>query len=128
MSKAKILSATLVAGLTASSALGANTSDDDLIAVAPGSADDALITQDFEMHGDIPVAPAAVHPADDHEIRIDYAQTYWGGESNDAVQGVTGNGKSKKKKNQAITLDNGIKKKGKLKTQQGGLKKKKKKN
>lgn len=125
MSKAKILSAAVLAGMTSTAAQAAQSADDHLIAVAPGPADEMLITHEFERDGDIPVAPSAVHVGDDLEIRIDYAQTYWGGESSDAVQGVTNPGK-KQKPNKGITLDNGIKKKGKVKPQQAGAKKKKK--
>lgn len=132
MSRAKIISAALVAGIAATGAQAAQSSDDHLIATAPGPSDDMLIGQDFEhdfeMNGDILLPSSAVHPDDDPEVRIDYAQTYWGGESNDAVQGVTGTAKPKKKQNQSITLDNGIKKKGKLKNQQGRGNKKKKTN
>lgn len=125
MSRAKVISAALLAGIAAGGANAALVSEDDLIATAPDPADDLLVSHDFDVDGDIQVAPAAIHAGDDWDIRIDYAQTYWGGESNDAVQGATRS--NKKKPNQGITLDNGIKKKNKLKPQQAGVKKKKKK-
>lgn len=127
MSKSMIISAALVAGIASTAAQSASVSEDTLFTMAPGGADQLLTSDDFHMDGDIPLVPIEPAFQDDWDTGIKTAQTCCGTPSQDAVQGATGAGK-KPKPAGAITLDNGIKKKGKLKTQQPAAKKKKKKN
>lgn len=125
MSKSKIISAALVAGIATSAANADHVSEDTLISSVPGVADTLLMADEFEVDGDI--VPVPSRSRFDWDTGIKTAQTCCGAASQDTVQGASGALKEKKP-NAAITLDNGIKKKGKLKTQQGAAKKKKKKN
>ncbi|MEM9139871.1 MAG: hypothetical protein AAGB15_08550 [Pseudomonadota bacterium] len=123
MAKAKIISAALVAGIASTGAQAASVSDDTLITTAPGGADTLLFVDDFKLHGDIPLALAPSEVRDQWDIGVETAQTCCGTPSQDTVQGSSA---KVKKPAKGITLDNGIKKKGKVKPQQAGAKKKKK--
>lgn len=103
---------------------------EDIVTLGPNVGDDALIYEpsDAEL-GDliVPWAPSQLQNADP-EIEIYLAQTLYGGGGTD---GITSPGdipaRKLKKPGQGITLDNGLKKPGKLRTQGQGAQPKDKK-
>ena len=144
MSRSKTILTTAVASglaVTAATAEVPAVQDTDLLEFDIRiSEDDLIVILGEEASSPWPASPDGLDDADN--IGIDYAQTWGGGTGNDGILAPGGNrggvsapeitnpSRKVKKPGQGITLDNGIKKKGKLRTQgqagQQGKKRKKK--